>query len=335
MVKLGFVSLSGGAKPIGVLRAIVHGFERVAARPTLILPPILLDLLLWLGPRLGVRSLIRRASDWLAPPVGISGAVAEQWSLLQDSLRQAADGFNLLSGLSSLPVGIPSLMAGRMPQQSPWPTASGSEMEGASEALLIWIGLTALGLALGALYQLSLARALAPGAKLAAPGTAAARVILFSFVLFLGYALIGSLLLAAISLATLLLPMLGAGVFFLGFSLLFWIAIYLAFTPHGIVRYDFGVFRAMLESFVFVRWNMLGTVGFFVVALGITWLANVVWSLPANASWFALLAILGHAFISTMLLTASYAFYQGRREWLVAYRQSLAVGSAQPRDPES
>lgn len=329
------MTLTGGARPIGVLRAIAQGFERVAARPSLILPPILLDLLLWLGPRLGIRSLIQRASDWLSPPAGLSGAVAEQWTLLQDSLRQAAEGFNLMSGLSSLPVGIPSLMAGRMPQQSPWPTARGSEMEGAGEALLVFVGLTALGLALGALYQLSLARALSPEARLAAPGMAALRVILFAAVLFLGYAVVGSLMLLLVGVAAFLLPLLGAGVLFLAFSLLFWIAIYVAFTPHGIVRYDFGVMRAMLESFVFVRWNMLGTVGFLVVALGITWLANVVWSLPANASWFALLAILGHAFVSTTLLTASYAFYQGRREWLVAYRQSLAVGSAQPRDPES
>ncbi len=328
------MSQAGGARPIGVLRAIAHGFERVAARPSLILPPILLDLLLWLGPRLGVQGLILQASEWFTPPAGMSAAVAEQWTLLQESFRGVAAGFNLLSGLSSIPVGIPSLMAGRMPQQAPWPLPYSAELQGAGQALSVWFGLTALGLALGALYQLSLARSLSPGANLAPAWMAAARVIVFSIVLFLAFAVLGSLLLLAVALATLLLPLLGAGVFFLGFSLLFWLAIYLAFTPHGIVRYNFGVFRAMVESFVLVRWNMLGTVGFLVIALGITWLANLVWSLPANASWFALLAILGHAFVSTMLLTASYAFYQGRREWLVAYRQSLAVGSAQPRDPD-
>src|SRR3972149_7226915 len=141
-------------------------------------------------------------------------------------------------------------------------------------------------------------------------------MILFALLLFLGFALAGGLLLLAVGVTTLLLPLIGAGVLFLGFSLLFWVGIYLSFPPHGIVRYNFGVVRAMLESFALVRWNMLSTVGFLVLALGITWLANLIWSLPATSSWFALLAILGHAFVSTMILTGSYAFYQGRREWL-------------------
>jgi hypothetical protein len=257
--------------------------------------------------------------------------MAEQWTLLQETLQGAAEGFNLLSVLSTVPVGVPSLMAGRMPQQAPWSPLDGSQIARPESVMLAWLGLTALGLTLGALYQLSLARALAPGLTLATPWRAAARVVLFSTLLFLGFALAGGALLLAVGLATLLLPLLGAGVLFLGFSLLFWAGIYLAFTPHGIVRYNLGVLGAMLESFTLVRWNMLGTVGFFMLALGISWLANLVWSLPASSTWFALLAILGHAFVSTMLLTGSYAFYQGRREWLLAYRQAHALGSAQPR----
>jgi hypothetical protein len=327
--------LSAGSKPIGVLAALIQGFERVAARPSLILPPVLLDLLLWLGPQLGVRRLLEQVAGWFSPPPGLSGAVAEQWVLLQEALRHAAQGFNLLSLLSTIPVGVPSLMAGRMPAQAPWSPIAGSQLERPEAVMLVWLGLTALGLTLGALYQLSLARALAPGVALSTPWRAAVRVVLFSALLFLGFALAGGALLLAVGLATLLLPLLGAGVLFLGFSLLFWVGIYLAFTPHGIVRYDLGVGRAMLESFTLVRWNMLGTVGFFLLALGISWLANLVWSLPASASWFALLAILGHAFISTMLLTGSYAFYQGRREWLVAYRRAHSLGSAQPRQDGS
>lgn len=327
------MSLTAGPKPIGVLAAIVQGFERVSARPSLIVPPILLDLLLWLGPRLGMRRLIEQISDWFAPPPGLSGALAEQWGLLQDSLRSAAAGFNLLSVLSTLPVGVPSLMAGRMPVQAPWSPFAGSQLESPQAVTLIWLGLSALGLALGALYQLSLARALSPGVPLAAPWWAAARVMLFALLLSLGFALAGGVLLLVVGVATLLLPLLGAGVLFLGFSLLFWVGIYLAFTPHGIVRYNLGVTRAMLDSFVLVRWNMLGTVGFFALALGITWAANIVWALPASSSWFALLAILGHAFVSTTLLTGSYAFYVGRREWLEAFRKAQALGSAQPRNP--
>jgi len=37
--------------PIGILASLAAGFDRIAARPALILPPLLLDLFLWLGPR--------------------------------------------------------------------------------------------------------------------------------------------------------------------------------------------------------------------------------------------------------------------------------------------
>ena len=50
----------------------------------------------------------------------------------------------------------------------------------------------------------------------------------------------------------------------------------------------------------------------------LSWVTNLVWELPPGISWFGALAVLGHAFISAMLLVASYVFYVGRREALVA-----------------
>jgi hypothetical protein len=133
---------------------------------------------------------------------------------------------------------------------------------------------------------------------------------------------IGTLALATV--ASLLLPLLGVGVLFIGLSLAFWGVIYLAFTPHGMVRYQLGLFQAMRESINLVRWNLLGTTALVAVLLAVDRLAGLVWLLPDPATWFAGLALLGHAFVSSMLVAATYVFYTGRREWWQAMRQ-LAV----------
>ncbi|MGA9532977.1 MAG: hypothetical protein WBR18_09700, partial [Anaerolineales bacterium] len=87
--------------------------------------------------------------------------------------------------------------------------------------------------------------------------------------------------------------------------------------------YRFGVIRAMLESVFVVRWNFLSTVGFLSAAALISWLTNQIWTLPTSSSWFEILSMVGHAFVSGTLLTSSYAYYQGRREHLVKTREHL------------
>jgi hypothetical protein len=77
-----------------------------------------------------------------------------------------------------------------------------------------------------------------------------------------------------------------------------------------------------------VRWNTLGALGFIGLAIGVSWLTNLIWDLPQAASWFSILGLLGHAFVSATVLVGSYAFYQARREWLTAVRSALAMQSA-------
>ena len=307
------------SKPIGVFSSLSTGFERVASRPVLIIPPLILDLFLWLGPHLGIARLI---DSLAAPAIQAGGLVAEQASMIRQIVESAGESFNLLSALSTIPIGIPSLMAGRMPLENPLGLITRIDMDNPGRVLLMWILLSGIGLVIGALYQYWIAGAIAPDAELGPGWMAALRMVGYGFLVFVGALVAGITVLIAIAVATLILPLLGTGVFFLGFALLFWVAVYLIFTPHGIIRYNQGVFRSMFESFMLVRWNLLPTVGYLAVALGAYWLLNLVWEMPNSASWFSLLAVAGHAFVATVLLAGSYAFYQGRRDWLVASRQA-------------
>ena len=46
--------------PVGVIESLTTGFETVASHLGLLLFPALLDLFLWLGPRLSIDNLIQR-----------------------------------------------------------------------------------------------------------------------------------------------------------------------------------------------------------------------------------------------------------------------------------
>jgi len=201
--------------------------------------------------------------------------------------------------------------------------------------LLTWLGLTVVGLGMAALYHLGLARAAAPAAPRAPLLSLWLRVMTMAGLTYLGLGAIGLASLVAASLVTLITPFLGTGVAFLGFSFLFWIAVYLVFTPHGLVRNQLDVARAMRESVRLVRRNFFATVAFLTTVVLISWLTNLIWELPRPDSWFGALAVIGHAFVSAMLIAASYIFYVGRREaMLAAERPAPAAGGStlDPRD---
>ena len=55
-------------EPIGVLQSLSSGFDFVTRHPDLMLPPILLDVFLWLGPRLSAYPLFKSLLDLLSSP---------------------------------------------------------------------------------------------------------------------------------------------------------------------------------------------------------------------------------------------------------------------------
>jgi hypothetical protein len=302
--------------PIGVFQSLVAGFDRVAARPILILPPLVLDCFLWLGPHFRLPGFVLELGEKLVPPPGSEEGIIEQITLLKGLLTELFTRINLFGVVSSLPVGLPSLMAARMPKLTPWGQALGFQLQEFLILIPVVVGLVLLGQVIGAKFHLWIARQLAPEEEVAKPWEAIKRILGVSVVGYLGSMILIFGLLQVASLLAILLPLLGLIVLFMGFTFLFWGFVYLIFTPHGIVRYRLGVLRAMIESFTLVRWNLMSTVGFFALSFGISWLTNQVWIMPEETTWYILLAVVGHAFVSTTLLAGSYAFYQNRRQWL-------------------
>jgi hypothetical protein len=320
--------------PIGVLRSLVTGFDRVAGAPVLVLPAFLLDLFLWFGPRLRVTGLVDRLVATLVAPPGSDQTLLEQIAQFRQALVELGGRFNLFSALRSLPIGVPSLMAGRMPADTPLGSMAGAEVPSGLMIVGVWLVLSLLGVGMGSLYHVWVARRVAPQGELTGPLAAWGQMAVLTTGAYAAAVVVVAISMLVATAMALVLPLLGVVVGFLGFSLLLWIIVYLIFTPHGIIRNRLGVVRSVIESVQIVRWNLLGTVGFLSLAFMVSYATNWVWSLPGESSWFSLLAVVGHAFVSATLLAGSYVFYQGRRDWMLQVQRLVTTNPSSGTPPQ-
>ena len=96
----------------------------------------------------------------------------------------------------------------------------------------------------------------------------------------------------------------------------YWLIVPLFFTPHGIFASRQNAFHSIYSSLRVSRFTFptsaLFVLTVFVVASGL----NFLWRVPPSNTWMKLVGIFGHAFISTMLLSASFAYYRNINAWL-------------------
>ena len=342
MVESNFVSEIGKDwthRPISVFRALASGFDRVAARPFLILPSMLLDVFLWFGPHLTIPTLIDLLTKELAIPINADPVLVDQVTLVRGALAEFGGRFNLFSSFSTLPagmpfnlifsvfssllVGLPSLMAMRMPVATPLGDVLIFPLAAPQNILLTWLSISILGIGAGALFNRWLIRQVDPQAQIGSVWIAWGRLLALASIGYVSGAVI--LFLSGLIAS-------GQGVVYVGLPLLFVASVYLAFTPHAILRYRMGIWAAIKQSLWFVRWNFFGAFGYIMTAFVILWVSTAqVWSLPNEESWFNLLAIMGHAFVSATILAGSYAFFQGRRQWLLARIEEMTTTMQVPQ----
>ena len=101
--------------PPGIIGSLRAGFDAIAAHIGLILMPLGLDLLLWLGPRLSISKLMQPMLDEMARIAPGSGLPQADIDSMLALYREVLDRLNLLAALRTIPVGVSSLMSGRMP----------------------------------------------------------------------------------------------------------------------------------------------------------------------------------------------------------------------------
>lgn len=307
-------------RPPNPISALLAGFDAITSNINLILIPVALDLFLWLGPQLSLKNLIMSTLGQLTTTPGLQTEdTAAILSANQEIWQVAGERVNLFTVLRTLPVGVPSLMGSVLPLDSP---LQGSiwEVSTWANVIIMALALALIGLFVGSLYY-----ALAAQAALKHAGSFIdllqewpskfGRVLLLSLVwllLIIALSIPGSLIISTV-LSTgslfgqILLLVVG------GFVI--WLFLPLIYSAHGIFAYDLKVSDSVRKSIQITRITFPVTALFFLILVVIDQGLGVFWQMPQDESWFFLVGIVGHAFIATSLLAASFIYYRDADRW--------------------
>jgi len=307
--------------PIGVIDAFGKGFESVLSQIALISIPLLLDLFLWLGPRLTVGGLFDSARNVFAPGDDIPD---ESLRMIDMTLESLGESMNLFSFLSTSPLGVPSMMVSKIGLLSPF-----------GEGLLIpvtsWFGLvivsiivSLVGLFLGVVYFTLIGRE-ASSQKLELDDIELIENIWVNWVRMIGFsvAIIASMFAFgfAISilagLASIVHTSISGFVISLGVAIWVWGLFFIAFTAHGIIMDNYSINVAVRNSLLIVRLNMPSVIGLFSLIVLILWGLGYLWLMPSSESWILVFGIVAHSFVATGLYASTFYFYKDRLRWSI------------------
>lgn len=306
--------------PPGVMGSLRAGFDAVSSHVVLILLPVALDLFLWLGPRLSAGDLYSSIlSDWMALDRR-AGFSLQNADLITQNIGMFGR-FNLLNWIRTLPIGVPSLFSGLVPDSLPTQTPLGMQGVVQIPSMLGMLGwflvLTLAGWIGGGLY-FRWVSGITLGEK--EPGVSLFRAIVQTFVLSVIWVVLLMIILIPtvliLTLLALISPLLVNGAVLIFLIVSFWLVVPLFFTPHGIFVQKLNAFHSILSSLKMARFT-LPTSSMFVFAVFILSTGlNYLWSVPSIDSWMMLVGIAGHAFIATTLLSASFVYYHDMNAWL-------------------
>jgi hypothetical protein len=310
-------------EPPRVIACLLSGFDAISNHVGLILFPVALDLFLWLGPRVRLSTLLGNLLDDLSAMQSLP-TTSDDARLLQvagEYWSEIAARANLFATLRSYPVGVSSLVAGSPPLQTPLGIPSGWEMSSFLAVLGLWFAFNLLGIAVGALYFSAVSQAALHG-KVDWKVTLSQwpRTSLQVFLLTVLWALIlvvvaipGSCMVSLISLVGLSL---GQFAVYLVGGLALWVLFPIVFSPHGIFYKQRLAWVSVRDSVRITRLTAPQTVLLFVIILLINEGLGFLWRIPGETSWLMLVGVIGHAFIATGLLAASFIYYRDAERWV-------------------
>lgn len=297
----------------------------------LIVFPLALDFLIWLGPHLQVKTLVQSIYQQMSRAAGLGiPQPAEGAQMATDFYEFVAARFNLLSILRSFPVGVPSLMSGDLPVLAPGWKPAFIDVPSGFAVFLIVVSFSLIGLVMGTFYYIVVSQiALAgkvkwkealnqwPGAALQVVGLALLWMLIFFLVSIPASCLISMLVMGGVTLGQLTL--------FLYSGFLIWVFFPLLFSAHGIIIYRQNLLASVRTSVRVTRLSMPFVSLFFLIIFIISQVMDIIWRWPAEDSWLMVVGILGHAFVSTGLLAASFIYYRDVNQW-----QQKTLGLAVP-----
>lgn len=314
--------------PPGIVGSLRAGFDAIASHLTVILIPLALDLLLWLGPRLHVDRLFQPIFNELARYARYSGFPSADLKILQENstaILEQLGQFNLLSTLRTFPIGVFSLMSGTRPAGTPLGAPSVIQIDSVL-TLLVWIvSLTLIGWMFGGLFFRWVSLVVIDPSQSVENrfGQSILQTMLMSLMYFILAIMLGVPLLIVLALVMAASPLIAQGLLLILGLLSMWLVVPLFFSSHGIYMRRQNVFSSIYTSLRMARFTMPTSSLFVLSVLLIAYGLNFLWKIPSSDSWMVLVGILGHAFVTTSLLAASFIYYRDMQVWLQTIFEKL------------
>ena len=319
--------------PPNLIKALRTGFDTITNHIGLILLPMALDLFLWFGPHLQVKTLLEGILQQISSFTATSaGETQDALRLSQTYWSEAAQRINLFAIIRTLPVGVPSLMVSRQPITTPLGNPQAWEITSLGAVMGIWILLSLVGLLVGTFYfmavaQASLSEKISWRETLANWPAASLKVLLL---VLLWFGLLVAISLPASCLIT-LVALSGFGGSTLPFliygGIVLWLFFPLIFSPHGIFANQRTMWGSVSDSVRLTRLTLPTTGLLLIIFLVISEGTDLLWNIPEDTSWLTLLALTGHAFITTGLLAASFVYYRDATRWAQRLIQQTKLSS--------
>ena len=238
----------------------------------------------------------------------------------QEIWTVAAERINLLIGLRSLPVGIFSLFTGILPVENPLGTPLFWDVTDPSAAILIVLLVFLVGLMLGGLYFSAVRQAALfdevkwrgifqewPRVSLQSGILSLIWIIFFMAIMVVGSCAATGITIFSVSLGQMVIILFGV--------ISFWLIFPLIFSPHGIYSKGQKAWKSLLSSIRLTNLTFLKTSLFILLVLLLNQGLNMLWQVPPENTWLMLISIIGHAFVTTGMLSASFVYYQDMNRW--------------------
>jgi len=322
---MNFLKTEQISPPPGVISSLKNGFDKTANHLEIILLPVLLDIFLWLGPQLRVENLLRKLLSQFNTFAQESLVHVEDLERIRTTITELISlDINLFSLLRTLPIGVSSLMSRALTGVTPLGEATTMQIDSAFVFFLWLVALTFVGWVLGSIYFVWVAKTVFREETENAEEVHSlfetvkiiSQSILLAFTWFVALFTFGVPILLVFS----IFVQINAGLaqIALIFLALFamWIIVPVFFSPHGVFVNRENLIRSIISSFHLSRFT-LPTSSFFVISVFVISQGfNFLWLTPSPSSWMMLVGIIGHAFITTALLAASFIYYRDMKLWL-------------------
>lgn len=328
------LSSNDPAAPPSIISALRGGFDAITNQVGILIFPIIIDLYIWLGPHLRIKSLILSFFDELTQYPGWKDSPS--YGMIEanmDVINQVSDRINMMSLLRTYPVGIPSLMAGRQPISTPIYEPVFWNATSLGTVLISGVILLLIGLAAGTIFYQFVAQ-VASSERMDWKKTVKDFPRAFIQIVILVLSLIGMLMLISIPASCLLSLTVMGGLsisqfmIFLYVGFLIWILFPLILTPQVIILGKANLVSALKNSLNITKMTLPNTGMLFALIILISEGLDILWRIPQENSWLNVLSIFGHAFITTSLLAATFIYYRDAEHWVQSVVRKILLSSA-------